>query len=113
MYCEDADLCIRAKKAGARLLICPDATVIHHGGASERVREDKLVRLFTAKARLFKKHWGPLRATLGISLLSLYPLTRMTFLWGLRWLGTSEMESYRTWLAIWRRRCDWSGIQAC
>jgi N-acetylglucosaminyl-diphospho-decaprenol L-rhamnosyltransferase len=113
MYCEDADLCMRAKRAGARLLICPGATIIHHGGASDRVGEDKFVRLFIAKARLFKKHWGPLSATIGISLLSLWPLTRLTLLWGLRWLGRSEKESYRTWLAIWRRRHDWSGVQAC
>jgi hypothetical protein len=111
MYCEDADLCIRAKKARARSLICPTATVIHHGGASEPVREDKLVRLFIAKARLFKKHWNPLSAMLGISLLSLYPLTRVTLLWSLRWLGTSQMKSYQTWLDIWRRRRDWSGIE--
>jgi len=112
MYCEDADLCMRAKKARAPALICPEATIIHLGGASEPVREDKLVRLFIAKARLFRKHWNPLSAMLGIALLSLYPLTRLTLLWGFRWLGTSHTASYQTWLAIWRRRHDWSAIEA-
>jgi len=113
MYCEDADLCMRAKKAGSRCLICPHAAVIHYGGVSEPVREDKVVRLFAAKARLFSKHWRPLSAMVGISLLSLYPLTRLIALWGLRWLGRSKTESYQTWLAVWRRRGDWSGMQPC
>jgi len=113
MYCEDADLCLRAKKMGSPCLICPESIIIHYGGASERVREDKVVRLFAAKALLFKKHWKPLNAMIGIFLLSLYPLTRLILLWSLSRLGMSKAESYQTWLAIWRRRGDWSGIQAC
>ena len=35
MYGEDADLCLRAARLGARPMITPEATIIHHGGASE------------------------------------------------------------------------------
>ena len=34
-------------------MICPDARLIHYGGASEKVRADKMVRLFNAKRQLF------------------------------------------------------------
>jgi N-acetylglucosaminyl-diphospho-decaprenol L-rhamnosyltransferase len=113
MYGEDADLCLRAKKRGARCVICPQATIVHYGGASERVREDKFVRVFSAKARLFTKHWRPFSAMIGIAFLNLYPLTRLILLWTLRRFGLSKAESYQTWLAIWRRRADWSGLQIC
>jgi N-acetylglucosaminyl-diphospho-decaprenol L-rhamnosyltransferase len=108
MYCEDADLCLRARRAGAHCKICPDAKVIHYRAASERVRSDKVVRLFTAKAQLFRKHWHPLAATLGVALLSLLPLTRVIALWALKSVRASQRESYETWCTIWQRRSEWA-----
>jgi GT2 family glycosyltransferase len=34
LYEEDADLCLRLRRAGWRLRFCPEAEVVHHGGAS-------------------------------------------------------------------------------
>ena len=59
MYGEDADLSLRARAMGARPLIDPDAEIVHIGGASERVREDQMVRLFKGKARLYAKFSAP------------------------------------------------------
>src|SRR5262249_52669728 len=40
MYGEEADLCLRAAKLGARPAVTPNATIIHYGGASEQVRSE-------------------------------------------------------------------------
>lgn len=58
MYGEDTDLSIRAWRAGSKCMLCPDVELIHHGGQSEKVKADKMVRLFQAKVRLFRKHWN-------------------------------------------------------
>jgi len=46
MYDEDVDWCIRARRAGWKLLLDPAARVLHHGGASsERLPSGKRSRL--------------------------------------------------------------------
>ena len=74
---EDADLCLRARAQGARPRICSAAEIVHLGGASEKVRAEKMVRLFRAKARLFRKHWRPAAARFGTAMLSLWAFSRM------------------------------------
>jgi len=44
MYGEEADLCLRAGHLGAKPIITPEATIVHYGGASEKVRADKMVK---------------------------------------------------------------------
>jgi GT2 family glycosyltransferase len=102
MYAEDADLCLRAGLLGARPLISPGATIVHHGGASERVRADKMVRLFTAKAQMFRMHWGRAKGWWGVRLLDLWALLRVV---GLRVLR--RREAYAQWRDIWSRRASW------
>ncbi len=50
MYGEEVDLCLRARAAGLRPAITPEATIIHYRGASEKVRSDKMVRLLRSKS---------------------------------------------------------------
>src|SRR5689334_3297229 len=38
MYGEEADLCLRAAKRGARPMLTPEATIIHYGSASDTYR---------------------------------------------------------------------------
>lgn len=108
MYGEDADLCMRARKAGYRCLICPDATIIHLGGASEPVKADKMVRLFTAKAQLFAAHWRPTRAWLGVRTLDLWALTRLAAYSLAGIINCRYAKERATWRAIWSRRRLWS-----
>ncbi|MDX9835207.1 MAG: glycosyltransferase family 2 protein [Desulfobulbus sp.] len=108
MYGEDADLCLRAAQEGARPIITPNATIVHYGGASEKVRADKMIRLFRAKEQLIKRHWISSPALLGKSLLRFSVLSRMvacTFLNSIspRRFGT-KLES---WREIWQRRKEW------
>lgn len=98
MYGEETDLCLRARALGARPLFSPDPVIIHHGGASEPVREDKMVRLLAAKITLMHKHWSPGRRWLGQRIYLLMALIRR--------IGPRSGRT-ESWGRIWRRRAEW------
>lgn len=110
MYGEEADLCLRAKNAGARPMITPEATIIHLGGASERARTEKMIKLLAAKATLIERHFSGLSRPLAHLLLASWPATR--------WLAyaaayqATRNESYASsmtaWKEIWSARAKWS-----
>ncbi len=106
MYSEDTDLCLRTWNLGRSCLICPDARLIHYGGQSEKVRPDKFVRLFRAKAQLFQKHGSGLFFRYGLSMLAMWALTRTMATW-LRQLGNPDKrEAFVSWRDIYRRRAE-------
>jgi len=107
MYGEEADLCLRAQKFGHKCMICPAAQIIHYGGASERVRADKMVRLFQAKAMLFERHWSRSAAAIGVRLLDLWALSRFVAFRFLSLVQARFSESCETWRSIWSRRREW------
>ncbi|MDH5797747.1 MAG: glycosyltransferase family 2 protein, partial [Paracoccaceae bacterium] len=77
MYGEEADLCLRARSIGAKPRVTPEAVIVHYGGASEKVRVEKMVRLLTAKMELIKRHFPTWRRPLAAMLFSGWPLSRM------------------------------------
>jgi len=109
MYGEEADLCLRAAKLGARPMVTPDAVIVHYGGASEKVRSDKMVRLFVAKAQLIKKHWHVLLVKPGLILLILWPLVRVVIFTAKSAIGNNKkIQSEKdTRGSIWRQRQQW------
>ena len=111
MYGEEADLCLRARKTGLRPMITPDATIIHHGGASERIRADKVVRVLRAKAELIKRHFSPRTRRLGLLLFKLWPLSRRVALSLVSRLPGMDRfrETASIWRTVWNRRAEWCG----
>ncbi|MEM6674032.1 MAG: glycosyltransferase family 2 protein [Planctomycetota bacterium] len=107
MYGEDIDLSLRAGRLGARPLICPEAEIVHLCGVSERVRSAKLVRLFTARAQLYRKFWNPTAAWLGVRLIELRVLTRIAGTALLAPLRARSRSSLSEWLQVWRERATW------
>jgi GT2 family glycosyltransferase len=107
MYAEDADLCLRAADAGHPCMITPEAEIVHLGGASERVRADKMVSLFRARVRLYRKHWSRPTAAFGVRMHDLWAFTRMSALGLLARLQPRRRASFEAWRAIWRRRGEW------
>lgn len=114
MYGEEADLCLRAtRELGARPRVTPDARIVHYAGASERVREDKMVRLLRAKILLIRRHFPAWQRPLALALFTAWPLSR--------WLGLAVLSSLprrpgwrqgaETWKGIWMRRREWWGEQ--
>lgn len=108
MYGEDADLCLRARRIGARPTIIPGAEIVHHGGASEPVRTDKMVRLLSAKARLIRRHWHS-ASGFGIAMLRLWALSRVVAHGVLHAGGRGA--GYRDWRLVWARRREWLGVE--
>lgn len=110
MYGEESDLCLRARRAGHRCMICPEASIIHYGGASERVRADKMVRLFRAKSLLFHRHWAPVWRRFGVCCLDAWSLTRLAGFAMLRTVRREKNEAYQTWRKVWGCREQWRQV---
>jgi hypothetical protein len=101
MYGEEVDLCLRARAIGLRPRVTPEATIIHHGGASQAVQSDRAVRLMRAKMELIKRHFPPGQRGPGLALFRLWPWTRA--LVGRAMVGGGGAE----WRDVWRRRAEW------
>ncbi len=115
MYGEEADLCLRAARLGARPRITPDATIVHIGGASETARTGKMVRLLAAKASLILRYFPPHTRRIGTALLAAWPLSRCAATSVLAIITRSERHrtTAAVWREIWRRRAEWrSGYDA-
>lgn len=111
MYGEEADLCLRARALGARPAVTPEATIIHHGGASEATREGKMVKLLAAKATLIDRHFAFGLRHIGLALNAAWPLSRWLALTALAAAtGAAETkERAGVWKRIWQRRAEWRG----
>jgi GT2 family glycosyltransferase len=106
MYGEEADLCLRARRLGVRPMITPTATIVHYGGASEKVREDKLVRLLKAKALLIRRHWPAWQVGYGVLMLECWAWSRGLAAKVL--VNKRHKESGAAWWGAWRRRAEWA-----
>lgn len=108
MYGEEADLCLRASALKAKPMVTSTATIIHHGGASEAIRTDKLVRLIDAKMKLIQKHFPAYNQKIGLFLLSMWPFSRYL---AHRILAISKRQSSQqsvlVWKDVWDRRQSW------
>ena len=111
MYGEEADLCLRARAFGARPMVTPSATILHYGGASERTRSAKMVRLLAAKALLIRRHWHPALQPLGLVLNAAWPLSRALATGIAAPLSSNDVlkETAKTWREIWSLRSEWQG----
>lgn len=59
MYSEEMDWCLRAKRAGWRVVYFPHARVLHHEAkSSEQVLAQRDIYFHSSKVRYFKKHHG-------------------------------------------------------
>lgn len=112
MYGEETDFCLRAKRAGHECWICPEATLIHFGGASEAVRADKMVRLFRAKIHLFEKHWNRSYVGFGVAMLKCWALSRAAILGVVSTFWPAKRPARAAWRDVWRRRGEWAGASA-
>jgi GT2 family glycosyltransferase len=110
MYGEEADFCLRARRLGARPMVTPEATIVHYGGASEKVRVDKVVRLFRAKVELMRSHWSCPAYWLGLGMYYGWAWSRafgFSLVAGLTGRARHR-ETRDQWLGVWRDRKVWS-----
>lgn len=108
MYAEEADLCLRAQKLGANPMITPDATIIHYGGGSEKIRSDKMVRLLSAKSELLSIHWPKWKIPFGKLMLKSWVGSRVIAFSILRFLSPEKYQAnLQNWKDIWSRSNEW------
>jgi N-acetylglucosaminyl-diphospho-decaprenol L-rhamnosyltransferase len=94
-------MCLRAQKRGYRLMITPDAQIMHLGGASATKRVQKLIPLMKAKVTLIRDHWSPVTEPIGRALLLLNA--------GLRALAERLLGRHEgAWIEVWSRRSEWA-----
>jgi GT2 family glycosyltransferase len=116
MYGEEADLCERARRAGARPAITPHATIVHYGGASDIVPVDKRAKVFKGRITFINRHFSWMTRGLARGLHLIAPLTRWcVYRVAARLLRKSDFdESADYWRAVWRRKAEWiDGYDAC
>jgi N-acetylglucosaminyl-diphospho-decaprenol L-rhamnosyltransferase len=108
MYGEEADLCLRAAKAGYRPMITPDAQIMHLVGASTPTLAPKLLRMTKARVTLVRDHWSPSLQPLGLALMLLWSFNH--------WLQSRLERAIKgqsadndAWVVLWQKRQEWLG----
>jgi len=108
MYGEEADLCLRAQKHGATPMVTSAATIIHYGGASEKIVSEKMIKLLRAKMLLIDKHFDETTRVFGKVLLACWPFSRYIAHQLLYRLGRkASAEPAKTWGIVWKNRNTW------
>lgn len=62
LYYEDVDICVRAWKAGMKVVACPSVTVVHDAQRTSHHNFRYMRWHLASMARYFYKHWGRLPA---------------------------------------------------
>ena len=110
MYGEEADLCLRSIRAGARPVIDPESRIVHYGGRSVSSQPQKWVQMLHAKRRLAERHWPPALHPYARGMLRVLVVIRMAgsrLLAALGIPGASDRLSL--FREVWRRRLEWIG----
>ncbi|HZW11194.1 MAG TPA: glycosyltransferase family 2 protein [Phycisphaerales bacterium] len=107
MYAEEFDLCLRARAHGARPIAVPQATIVHYGGASDRVVVEQTIRQYKGRAQLLRKHWPAWKARLGIRCLDLWAANKLARSLLLSPISGRHRDLATTWRTIFARRREW------
>lgn len=109
MYGEEADLCLRARRFGARPMITPAATIIHFGHASEPDHAEQRIKVFAGRISLMQRHQPAVSVRLGRLLYQAMVLLRIA-LFGVACFLTGRPEMRRgaqSWRQVWQARARW------
>ena len=109
MYGEEADLCLRAHALGARPILTPSATIIHHGSASDPDRAEKTVAVFRGKISLIRRHFSRGTTHLAVVLFAAAPAVKAASYSLMQRLSgrPSHRKAAAMWREVWRCRQQW------
>ena len=109
MYGEEVDLCLRARRFGARPAITPEATIIHYGGGSTINSSEKICRSAAAQIQLALDHFPAGLKRVGRRLIILGVANRTIGSRLAAWVNpgrfTTKAAAFRS---AWRRRAEWA-----
>ncbi|MET2011730.1 glycosyltransferase [Microbacterium chocolatum] len=100
LYGEDAEFSARARRAGYRPVIVPDAVIQHDVGGSTASSGRKMAMVLAGKVTLLDTTWRPWRARVGVALLQAGTGVRAG-------LERRTRSSRRTWRDAWALRASW------
>lgn len=106
MYGEDVDLAMRARAAGYRPVICPDARLVHEVGMSSSTPVHKTLLLYRGKASLVRSHWKGVSRWTGLFLLAAGTALRAMAAKALMLVRKSAGDEAR-WRILWQKRDEW------
>jgi hypothetical protein len=105
MYGEDVDFAMRAKAAGHRPVICPDAKLVHEVGQSSDTPAHKMLLLYRGKASLVRTHWQGPAQKFGLFLLAAGTALRAS---AAHLIGMARSPaSADRWQILWQKRNEW------
>ena len=109
MYGEEADLCLRARRFGARPAITPTATIIHHGHASEPDRAEQRVKVLAGRISLMRRHESAAFVRVARLLYMAMSLLRIAlFGAAARLSGRPRLRrAAQGWRHVWQERARW------
>lgn len=108
MYGEEADLCARAREAGYRPMITPDAQIMHLVGASSAQIADKAIMVARARTTLIRDHWPAWMVPIGVTLMWLWGANRLIGARLMQIAGVPKGQMhFDKWQSIWASRRLW------
>ena len=107
MYAEDADLSWRAWSAGYRPAITPEATIVHHLGASSTDTASRLVMRNTGVSTYIRKRWRPPWRQLALAMFAMGVLVRSVGYGIAARLAPGLAPEAEKWAEVWRLRNSW------
>ena len=108
MFGEEADLCLRGRKFGARPRFTPDATIVHYGGSSYPNRADLYIQTFASRVTLMNHHWTKISRLAGRMMLHILVFGRFLIYRCIRLMGVSSSEEkVSLWREVWKKRSSW------
>jgi hypothetical protein len=88
-------------------MVTPQATIIHHGGASAISSGKKQQQSYRGKATIIRDHFRGLERPLALSLLWFTALNRYLAHVLLARLGRPNADKGEMWRQLWTNRRDW------
>lgn len=112
MYAEEVDFCLRASRAGARIMADPNIVMIHDERSGDPYNSNRRIQLLRGNATFLGKHRGPLLGFLGKSGMLVQEFRRAAVHAALSLANATPahrgkaLQSFQTLLAV---RIWWSG----
>lgn len=107
MFGEEADLAARARKAGAKPLMTPDAEIIHYGGRSTKQFSKRIIYVIGGRIGLIERHFSRFWRPFGIALMVFWVW------WRARGYAVSSLifprhaDQATEWKSAWGQRDLW------
>ncbi|MFN3468827.1 MAG: glycosyltransferase family 2 protein [Novosphingobium sp.] len=107
MYGEEADLCARAIRRGAKPRIDPAATIIHFGGRSATKKANKLVYILGSRNGMVERYFPRRWVAFGKAMTLIWAFTRFIAYPVAALFASRYKESAACWKEVWNRRNEW------